>query len=491
MSRRKSYRKYAPATMAVAVAASAVAPVVALADDTKFTDVSEKNDHYDNIYALAEKEIVTGMPDGTFKPEDSIFRAQAAVMFVRALNLETPDNVAEVLEVYTDVNENSEYADEIAAVTAAGIFGQFDKGKKGKFNAWTHINREQMASVLVRAYDLGDIKADKVDINLNKVSPVHEQNVQTLANLDLTNALDNFLPIDDVTRGQFSSFLNRTITLVEEHVDLISKLSAVYNATDGEKLLVALNDLKLENINADNIADYASALEELKSKVDENEFTTEIAQKLVNDVNEANVEKEVQTFKDTHKHVLGLEAEGNSDKLVKADELLDVNKALTAFDQLSDKAQLQLADEQSLLEDLQVTAQNRYLFDVNTINGEGNMSEKLAVLENDSYEKLSAIQKVEVAKFLIIKRDALDESKFTKFEDVESTLNIAITDYKELLNNVNKAEAETEIMVAVTEIAEVMGVTLAETEQSLLHLVLEQKPENGYESVTEVIKVIR
>src|SRR5699024_5408460 len=121
-----------------------------------------------------------------------------------------------------DVNENSEYAEEIAAVTAAGIFGQFEEGKKGQINAWSHINREQMASVLVRAYDLGDIVADKVDVKLDNVSPTHADNIQILANLDITKALEDFLPFNDVTRGQFASFLHRTIEKSEEEAAIVA-----------------------------------------------------------------------------------------------------------------------------------------------------------------------------------------------------------------------------------------------------------------------------
>ncbi|PWA12642.1 hypothetical protein DCC39_05320 [Pueribacillus theae] len=223
MSKKSSYRKYAVTTIAAAAAVSAVAPVASAAETKDFTDVKPDHEHYDAIMAMAERGIVTGLNDGTgrFNPEGPLFRAQAAVMFARALELRTPSNVKEVLSVYTDVNENSEYADEIAAVTAAGIFGQFGKDSKGnkikgKFNPWKNINREQMASVLVRAYDLEKLDTDEnVKINLKNVSPTHQGSVQTLANLGITVATDNFKPLNNVTRGQFSSFLKRTIDKYE------------------------------------------------------------------------------------------------------------------------------------------------------------------------------------------------------------------------------------------------------------------------------------
>lgn len=241
MSKKSSYRKYAVTTIAAAAAVSAVAPVASAAETKDFTDVKPNHEFYKEIMAMAERGIVTGIGDasGRFNPEGPLFRAQAANMFVRALDLKTPSNVKEVLSVYTDVNENSEYAEEIAAVTAAGIFGQFgvdSKGNKikGKFNSWSNINREQMASVLVRAYNLEELDTGKnVKINLKNVSPTHQGNVQTLANLGITIATDDFKPLNNVTRAQFSAFLYRSINKAEEPQEevAIERVSAINTKT--------------------------------------------------------------------------------------------------------------------------------------------------------------------------------------------------------------------------------------------------------------------
>ena len=46
----------------------------------------------------------------------------------------------------------------------------------------------------------------------------------------------------------------------------------------------------------------------------------------------------------------------------------------------------------------------QFVWDVNRIEGEGNMSEKLSELGNTAYEALETVQKVEVAKLFILNR---------------------------------------------------------------------------------------
>src|SRR5699024_9659178 len=67
----------------------------------------------------------------------------------------------------------------------------------------------QMATIIVRAHEF-KTSDTKVDINLKNVSPSHEKGVQILANLKITNQLDDFRPSEMTTRGQFASFLYRS-----------------------------------------------------------------------------------------------------------------------------------------------------------------------------------------------------------------------------------------------------------------------------------------
>src|SRR5690625_4738832 len=153
MLRKKTYHKYAVSTLAVAAAAASIAPVVTEAEVAKdFTDVNTNHDSYTEIMELSAQGIITGFEDGTFKQSNDIKRVQAANMLLRALDdVEVPTDIEGTLENLVDVNAESEYAEEIATVVAAGIFRG---NQRNEFNAWGSITREQMASTLVRAFHL-------------------------------------------------------------------------------------------------------------------------------------------------------------------------------------------------------------------------------------------------------------------------------------------------------------------------------------------------
>src|SRR5699024_1075221 len=222
MSNKKTYNKYTATTMAAAAAVVSVAPVVASADTPGFPDVSDSNDHHDNIMELVERDVIQGYENGDFGPYDSITRGQVAVMLTKALELPIPENIDQILEVYSDVNPGDRYAEEIAAVTAADIF----KGNDGEFNRYDNMTRQQMATVLVEGFDLKDYDdSEDVEINRDNISESHVENVQVLANLDITSQLDDFRAYEDVSRGQFSTFLVKTLDLTEEIV--VKNVSAV------------------------------------------------------------------------------------------------------------------------------------------------------------------------------------------------------------------------------------------------------------------------
>lgn len=96
------------------------------------------------------------------------------------------------------------YRNEIAATIDAGIF----RGSNGYFLPENHLTREQLATVLVNAYGLEGTAPHK-EINLTGVHPSHQKNVQILADLEITNQLEDFRPKETVTRGQFATFLYR------------------------------------------------------------------------------------------------------------------------------------------------------------------------------------------------------------------------------------------------------------------------------------------
>lgn len=239
MTNKKTFRKFAVSTMAAATAAAGVVPAAVSADTQKdFPDVSEDNVHRDAIYKLVEEGVIHGFEDGTFRPYEEVTRSQVAVMLYELLDLEAPADLEGALAKYKDVDADHRYAEQIAAVSEADVFiGNL----QGNFNPYDSITRQQMATVLVEGLGLEAFDdGEKVDINTENVSASHVDNVQILANLGITIALDDFKGYDQVTRQQFASFLNESIEVIEADKDKEPVVQSV-NALDSKTVRVNFN----------------------------------------------------------------------------------------------------------------------------------------------------------------------------------------------------------------------------------------------------------
>lgn len=200
-------KQFAVATIAAVTLTAASVPAVFANEYTSisFSDVKEGSSHFESITLLADAGIIKGYPDNTFKPNDKLSRANAAVLFANALALELPENSV-VEDYFGDVSASHTYASQIAAVAEAGIF----KGSNGSFQINSQLTREAMASTIVNAFELSDTGSD-IDVNLSNVSDTHKDSVKILAQTGITNQLNDFMPKEIVTRGQFATFLFKAI----------------------------------------------------------------------------------------------------------------------------------------------------------------------------------------------------------------------------------------------------------------------------------------
>ncbi|SIS41364.1 S-layer homology domain-containing protein [Salimicrobium flavidum] len=111
-----------------------------------FPDISENMGHYQAINVLYQQGVVNGFDDGTFRPDASLTRIEAALMLERALNLEFD---GEVSHDFDDVPEA--YNEVVDMVYEEGIFEGYSSDE---FGTRDELTREQMAKVLVEAYGL-------------------------------------------------------------------------------------------------------------------------------------------------------------------------------------------------------------------------------------------------------------------------------------------------------------------------------------------------
>ena len=129
----------------------------------RFTDVPSSKHYAEAVYELAERKIIGGYPDGTFKPGNSITRGQAAAIIAKMIGLDTT-NVKN--PGFKDVSTANGYYKAIAAMAEKGIIGGYGDGRYGPNDP---IKRGQMASIIVKAFDLpryGNIEHPFKDVGL-------------------------------------------------------------------------------------------------------------------------------------------------------------------------------------------------------------------------------------------------------------------------------------------------------------------------------------
>ncbi|GGG04268.1 hypothetical protein GCM10010912_56260 [Paenibacillus albidus] len=139
------------AVIATPIEAAAWQPQVKDGSGVQFTDIQG---HWaqEVIQQLAEKNAVTGYPDGTFKPDQPIHRAEFAAILVRALGVPQ--------------NEGKSFTDTVGhwasqAISSAYAYGIIHGYNEHTFAPDEPVTREQMALMLVNALQLENGQASQ------------------------------------------------------------------------------------------------------------------------------------------------------------------------------------------------------------------------------------------------------------------------------------------------------------------------------------------
>ncbi|MFC0187326.1 S-layer homology domain-containing protein [Fictibacillus aquaticus] len=158
---------------------------------------------YPEVATLVENKVISGYPDGTFRPDVPLNRLQAAIMFANELELDLT-NVTD--PGFNDVDPAYRFYPQIAAVQNAGIF--LGDGQ-GNFNGTQELTRGQMAAALVRAYKL----TERTETPFTDVAGVFKSSIETIYSYNITSGVSDTLygTNDKLSRRDFSIFLYRTI----------------------------------------------------------------------------------------------------------------------------------------------------------------------------------------------------------------------------------------------------------------------------------------
>lgn len=123
----------------------------------EFADVTESDWYYDEIAKAVAQGYLSGYEDGTVRPNDQITRAEAAAVIAKALDLSGEDITN--LDEFTDANAIADWAKPyISLVLNNDLMGGYPDGS---FKATNNITRAESVTLLDRVYQEQDINYDE------------------------------------------------------------------------------------------------------------------------------------------------------------------------------------------------------------------------------------------------------------------------------------------------------------------------------------------
>lgn len=170
--------------------------------DKDFIDVPVSHWVHTTLKIMSAKHFASGLTDNEFKPDALTTRAEFTALLVRILGLEPTIKKAS----FTDIKERDWYAPEVATAFSAGIIN----GKSQVlFDPNGILTREQMASMLMNAYELSGRKILESDLfqsykDSKEVSNWAEQNVSKAiaSGIMLGKADGEFKPQESTSRAE-------------------------------------------------------------------------------------------------------------------------------------------------------------------------------------------------------------------------------------------------------------------------------------------------
>ncbi|WP_053984347.1 S-layer homology domain-containing protein [Niameybacter massiliensis] len=190
-----------------------IQPETPLIETIHFNDVDE---HWasDSIKRMAQKGLITGYIDGSFKPNGTTTRSEFATLIAKAFELKatTPTHP------FQDVKSNVWYTDGILALYERGIITGLTQDT---FGGDTSITNEQMATILYRTLESLDIELPFVRSYIpfkdsEIISPYALDAVKVMYESGLVNGLSDhsFAPKTLATRAQVATILDRILLLI-------------------------------------------------------------------------------------------------------------------------------------------------------------------------------------------------------------------------------------------------------------------------------------
>ncbi len=166
-------------------------------EKTGFADVENLTWGKDAILYLAEKQIISGISDSKFAPDDNITREEFAKIAVLAFGINAKGGMP-----FADVAEDAWYAEYVQTLAASG----FVKGiSETMFGVGNNITRQDLAVIIYRILEAKDMVEKNSELSFADAERIAEYAREAIATLNLMGFVNGY--DDNTFRGD--SFVTR------------------------------------------------------------------------------------------------------------------------------------------------------------------------------------------------------------------------------------------------------------------------------------------
>jgi len=181
---------------------------------TKFSDVPRQHWAYEAINEMADKGIIKGYSDGTFRPNNRITRAEFAKIMIAAAGIKLPDDADDVKQTFKDVDRDDwEF---LYVELAKNYLTGYKVGSSYYYKPDEAAVREDIAVALVRL--MGYDRTKKANLStLNKfrddyrISKALRPYIAIAVDTNLIKGFNDgtFRPLSPITRAEAALLLYR------------------------------------------------------------------------------------------------------------------------------------------------------------------------------------------------------------------------------------------------------------------------------------------
>ena len=186
------------------------APTTTPAPTSAFRDLPSSHWAYGYVKALAEKNVINGYDDGTFRPSNNVTREEFVKMIISATGMLQAGAECE----FSDVPAGAWYYEYVASAYAKEIVSGMDEGA---FGVGTNITRQDVAVIAARIIKrLKGTVPETVESTLTDIDTVSDyatDSVKLLNGMGIINGYDDgsFMPKNTLTRAEAAAIISRLI----------------------------------------------------------------------------------------------------------------------------------------------------------------------------------------------------------------------------------------------------------------------------------------